>query len=96
MQWVKDLALSLQQLGLLLSQGFSPWPRNFHMPWAWEKKEREKEGLSSDIHVRTARLSVASIDQAVGTSLAKLRTFNEHQLVVWSFQKGLLSTSLCL
>ena len=30
-QWVKDLALSLQQLGSLLWQGFSYWPRNIHM-----------------------------------------------------------------
>ena len=28
---VKDLALSLQQLGFLLC-GFDPWPRNFHVP----------------------------------------------------------------
>ena len=28
-QQVKDLALSLQQLGLLLLRGFDPWPRNF-------------------------------------------------------------------
>ena len=32
-QWAEDLALSLQQLGLLLWYGFGPWPRNFHMPW---------------------------------------------------------------
>ena len=31
-QWVQDLALSLQHLGLLLWHGFNPWPRNFHMP----------------------------------------------------------------
>ena len=22
---------------------FSPWPRNFHMPWAWPKKKKKKE-----------------------------------------------------
>ena len=32
-QWVKDPALSLQWLGLLLWCGFDPWPRNFHMLW---------------------------------------------------------------
>ena len=26
-QWVKDLALSLQQFGSLLWHGFGPWPR---------------------------------------------------------------------
>ena len=33
-QWVKDPALSLQQLGWLLRHGFSPWHGNFRMPWA--------------------------------------------------------------
>ena len=41
-QWVKDLALSLQWLGPLLWCGFNPWPRNFHMPWAWPKKKKKK------------------------------------------------------
>ena len=36
--WVKDPALSLQWLGSLLWRRFSPWPGNFHMPWAWPKK----------------------------------------------------------
>ena len=39
MQWVKDLVISLQHLGLLLWHGFDPWPRNFHMPWAWLLKK---------------------------------------------------------
>ena len=30
-QWVKDLALSLQQLELMPWHGFDPWPRSFHM-----------------------------------------------------------------
>ena len=38
-QWVKDPALSLQWLCSLLWRRFSPWPRNFHMPWAWLKKK---------------------------------------------------------
>ena len=39
-QQVKDLALSLQQLALLLWCGFNPWPVNFHMPWAqWKTTE---------------------------------------------------------
>ena len=32
-QWVKDLELSLQQLGLPLWHEFYPWPRKFHMLW---------------------------------------------------------------
>jgi len=33
-QRVKDLALSLQEVGLSLWHKFNPWPGNFHMPWA--------------------------------------------------------------
>ena len=33
-RWVKDPALSLLWLWLLLWQGFDPWSRNFHMPRA--------------------------------------------------------------
>lgn len=41
---VKDPALSLWQLGLLLWYGFNPWPGNFHtVPRAWQKKKKEKE-----------------------------------------------------
>ena len=36
-QQVEDLALSLQGLGSLLWQGFSPWPGNFCLLWAWPK-----------------------------------------------------------
>ena len=39
LQWVKDLALSLQWLGLLLWHRFDPWPGNFYMLWAWLKKK---------------------------------------------------------
>ena len=37
-QWVKDLALSFQQLGSLLRHRFDSWPRNFYMPQVWPKK----------------------------------------------------------
>ena len=37
-QWVKDQALSLKWLGLLLRRCvLDPWPGNFHMLWAWPK-----------------------------------------------------------
>ena len=36
-QWVKNLALSLHQMGLLLWHGFNPWPRNFHSKLAPQK-----------------------------------------------------------
>ena len=39
----KDPVLLLQRLKLLLWRGFSPWPGNFHMLWAWQgRKERER------------------------------------------------------
>ena len=48
-QWVKDLAWSLQQLGLLLWRGFSPWLRNFHMPPAWPKEGEKKKMTLVDV-----------------------------------------------
>ena len=41
-QWVKDLSLSLQWLGLPLWCGFDPWPRNFHI---LKKKQKKKKPL---------------------------------------------------
>ena len=37
-QWVKNPALSLHWFELPPWHGFGPWPRNFHMLWAWPKK----------------------------------------------------------
>ena len=42
-QWVKDPALSLWQLGLLLWHGFNAWPGNFHMLQAQQKKKKQKK-----------------------------------------------------
>ena len=39
-QWVKDPALPLPWLGLLLWWGFSPWPGNFHMLQACPPKNK--------------------------------------------------------
>ena len=54
-QLVKDLALSLLWLGLLLWLGFDPWPRNVPMLWAWPKKKGGGELLGTgdlvDTHV---------------------------------------------
>ena len=44
-QWVKDLALSLQQLGPLLWHGFNPWLRNFYMPQVQQKKKKNSEQI---------------------------------------------------
>ena len=49
-QWIKDLAVSLQWLGLLLWHGFDPCPRNFHVPRTYpnNKKKTFKNKLISD------------------------------------------------
>ena len=39
-QWVKDLALSLFWLELLLWCWFGSWLGNFHMLWVWQKKKK--------------------------------------------------------
>ena len=44
-QQVKDLVLSLQQLGLLLWYRFDPWPGNFHMPQVQPKKKKRTTPL---------------------------------------------------
>ena len=41
-QWVKDPALSLGWVGLLMLKRFEPWPGNFHMPWKGKKKKKKK------------------------------------------------------
>lgn len=35
--------LALLWLGSLLGCGFSPWPGNFHMPWAQPEKKKKVE-----------------------------------------------------
>ena len=42
-QWVKDLALSLQWPGWLLWCRGDPWPGNFHTLWVWPKKKKKKK-----------------------------------------------------
>ena len=41
-QWVKALALSLQQFRSLLWGRFDPWPRNFYTPGAAQKKDKNE------------------------------------------------------
>ena len=53
-QQVKDLVLSLQQLGLLLWRGFDPWPRNFHILQEGERKKKKKECDSTTYQLRSA------------------------------------------
>ena len=48
-QWVKEPVLSLLWLGSLLWCRFSPWPRNFCMPWVWQKKKKKKKKDLKDL-----------------------------------------------
>ena len=41
-QQFKDPALLQLWHRSQLWLGFDPWPRNFHMPWAWSKKKEKK------------------------------------------------------
>ena len=41
-QQVKDLALLLQRLWLLLWHRFYPCAKNFHMPWEWPKETNKQ------------------------------------------------------
>ena len=43
---LKDLALSLQWLGLLVWLGFDPWPKNFHMPQLWPNKIKYTDNIT--------------------------------------------------
>ena len=60
-QWVKDLALSLGQLRVLLRCGFNPWPRKFHMLQVWPRK-KEKENFERGVHKENS-------DQEIETAL---------------------------
>ena len=42
-QQIKDTALSLLWIWLLLWLGSHPWPRNLYMPWAEQKEKKKKK-----------------------------------------------------
>ena len=48
-QRAKDLALSLQWLGLLLWHMFHPWPGKFHMRPKEKKKDSPLEIINSEV-----------------------------------------------
>ena len=69
-QWVKDLALKLLWLWLLLWNRFGPWPGNFHMLY-YQKKEKEEgkeERREGGIFMRRAviNLSLAMVRLELG------------------------------
>ena len=58
-QWVKDLALSLLWLGLLLLPDFNSWPRNFCMGQAgMAKKQNETHTHTTKRQVKNKRLKL--------------------------------------
>ena len=50
-QQIKDPALSLLWLGLLLWCRFSPWPRNFCMPSAWPRPNTTQQNKTKPQNV---------------------------------------------
>ena len=55
--WVKDLALSLLCLGLLLWCRFDPWPGNFCMLWARPKNPQYVQKLAYSKHLADGNCS---------------------------------------
>ena len=56
-QWIKDLALSLQWLRLLLWHRFNLWARNCHMTQAWPREKKKMlAGLPSHLKTIASRL----------------------------------------
>ena len=78
--WVKDLALSLQQLGSLLWCGFSPLPGNFHTPQVWPKKR--VPCWLSELRIWRCHCSCSRYSCGMGTGKRKIR--NKH----WSSHSG--------
>ena len=54
-QQVKDLALSLPQLGSLLWCEFYPEPMNFHMSQVWQEEGEEEEEEEEELEVGRER-----------------------------------------
>ena len=52
-QQVKDPALSLQQLRLLLWRGFDPWPRNF---CTLQDRPKKKNKTTLDVHLKFSHM----------------------------------------
>ena len=62
-QQVKDLALSLQQHGLLLWHGFHTWPGDFFMPWEKHTHTHKKKvrGWRKILHANDKKAGVRTI-----------------------------------
>lgn len=61
---VKDSVLSRLRLRLLLWLKFTPWPRNFSMPWAQQKGEGKKRAdLPSEEEANKYTMIKASMEE---------------------------------
>ena len=54
-QQVKDLMLSLKQLGSLLWLRFDPWPENFHKFWHSQKKKTKTKKKKENILLKSSK-----------------------------------------
>ena len=62
-QWVKDPVLLQLWCRSQMWLGLDPWPRNFHMPWAWPKRKTKTKKMPT----RTpSTLSTATGNHRVG------------------------------
>ena len=61
---------SLTQLRGLKDLVFSPWPRNFHIPWVWPLKQRP---MNNEVQ-RASRLVNTPCHNSIGTEAPILRT----------------------
>ena len=66
-QWVKELALSLLWLGLLLWIGLDPWPGNIYMPQAWPKKGKHHSVLERPPWEAGYQMAGKSFDLSLST-----------------------------
>ena len=73
-QWVKDLALSLQWLRLLLRHKLDYWPGNFHMPQGQPKKKKKEARIKWSIAFKTPREGVPVLAQWKQIPLVSMRT----------------------
>ena len=81
-QWVKAVALSLQQLQLLLCCRSDPWPGNFCMLWArLKKKKKQKNAVGGICFWGSGREPgrVPKLDQLSGGGDFRQRKLGRHQ-----------------
>ena len=78
-QWVKDVALLLQQLGLLLWHGFDPWSSNFHRPWM-QQQQQQRKGKQMQIQQRYPATQFGVQD---GLGLSRVEEMRVGKVGVW-------------